>query len=63
MAMVPIDPAAEVAGKGHHLIIDATTYMPPDIIGPDVKLVRRPAGEHIDALMSQLRAIQEGGDR
>jgi len=63
MAMVPIDPAAEVAGKGHHLIIDATTYMPPDIIGPDVKLVRRPAGEHIDALMRELRAIQEGEDR
>src|SRR3546814_13640750 len=33
MAMVPIAPAAVTPGKGHHLIIDATSYPPPDPVG------------------------------
>ncbi|MGH7906369.1 MAG: hypothetical protein ACREP6_07050 [Candidatus Binataceae bacterium] len=63
MAMIPIDPSAEVAGKGHHLIIDATTFLPPDPVGPDIKLVRRPAGEEIDRLMKRIHEMQEGGGK
>jgi 4-hydroxybenzoate decarboxylase len=63
MPMIPIDPAAEVSGKGHHLIIDATSFLPPDNVGPDVKLVNRPAGEHIERLMRRIRDMQEEGAR
>lgn len=62
MPMIRIDPAAEVPGKGHHLIIDATSFLPPDIVGPDVKLVNRPAGKVIDDLAKRIRAIQDGED-
>jgi UbiD family decarboxylase len=61
MPMVPIDPSAEVPGKGHHLIIDATSFVAPDPVGPDMKMVNRPAGEHIDRLMRQIRKMQENG--
>ncbi len=59
MPMVPIDPAAEVPGKGHRLIIDATSFMLPDNLGADPHLVDRPAGPTIDTLMQRLRALQE----
>jgi UbiD family decarboxylase len=58
MPMVPIDPAAEVPGKGHRLIIDATSFMLPDNLGADPHLVDRPMGPEIDALMQQLRELQ-----
>ena len=61
MPMVPIDPAAEVPGKGHRLIIDATSFMLPDNLGADPHLVDRPMGPEIDALMQRLRELQEGG--
>lgn len=60
MPMVPIDPAAEVPGKGHRLIIDATSFMAPDNLGADPHLVDRPMGPAIDALMQRLRELQEG---
>jgi UbiD family decarboxylase len=60
MPMVPIDPAAEVPGKGHRLIIDATSFMLPDNLGADPHLVDRPMGPEIDALMQQLRELQGG---
>jgi vanillate/4-hydroxybenzoate decarboxylase subunit C len=59
MSMVPIDPSAEVPGKGHRLIIDATSYLPPENVG-EAHLVSRPAGAQIDALMAQLRTLQRG---
>ena len=59
MPMVPIDPAAEVAGKGHRLIIDATSFLPPDNIGPDVRIVTPPIGPEVDALSKMIRALQE----
>lgn len=63
MAMVPIDPSAEVPGKGHRLIIDATSFMPPDDMGDDPHLVERPAGPVIDALMKDLRELQKRGEK
>jgi UbiD family decarboxylase len=63
MAMVPIDPAAEVPGKGHHLIIDATSFMPPDPIGGDAKIVTPPAGPEIDALAQRIRDLQEAAGK
>jgi 3-polyprenyl-4-hydroxybenzoate decarboxylase len=63
MAMVPIDPAAEVPGKGHRLIIDATSFMAPDNLGADPHLVSRPAGAEIDALLQRLKSMQvQGGE-
>jgi UbiD family decarboxylase len=61
MPMVPIDPAAEVPGKGHRLIIDATSFMAPDNLGADPHLVDRPMGPEIDALMQRLNELQKGG--
>jgi len=64
MPMVPIDPAAEVPGKGHRLIIDATSFMAPDNLGADPHLVTRPGGPEIDEIMKRLRAMQDqGGNR
>lgn len=63
MPMVPIDPSAEVPGKGHRLIIDATSFMLPDNLGADPHLVDRPMGPEIDALMQRLRELQQGGVR
>jgi 3-polyprenyl-4-hydroxybenzoate decarboxylase len=60
MAMVPIDPSAVVPGKGHHLIIDATSFMPPDPVG-DAHLVDRPHGPVIEELGRRIRALQGGG--
>lgn len=59
MAMIPIDPAAVVAGKGHHLIIDATSPMAPDFLGNDAEIVTPPAGPAIDALARRIRELQE----
>jgi UbiD family decarboxylase len=59
MAGVPVDPSAVTPGRGHHLIIDATTHAPPDPIGIDVEMVRRPEGEQIDALAGVIRGLQE----
>ncbi len=60
MPMVIIDPAAAVPGKGHRLIIDATSFMPPDEIGADSQLVSPPAGPEIDALAQRIQQLQEG---
>jgi UbiD family decarboxylase len=61
MPMIPIDPAAEVAGKGHRLIIDATSFMPPDKLGGDSKIVTPPAGPEIDAIAKVIQLLQNGG--
>ena len=37
MPGIPIDPAAVIPGKGHRLIIDATTHVPPDPVGNDIE--------------------------
>lgn len=60
MPMMIIDPAAEIPGKGHRLIIDATSFMAPDNLGLDTHLVDRPMGSTIDAMMHRLRGLQEG---
>ncbi len=60
MAMVPIDPAAVVPGKGHHLIIDATSYVPPDPIG-EAHLVTPPSGPEITTLYKRILELQRGG--
>ncbi len=60
MPMVIIDPAAEVPGKGHHLIIDATSFMPPDHVGADARIVTPPGGEQIDALAKRLQELRSG---
>jgi len=62
MPMVIIDPAAEVPGKGHRLIIDATSPMPPDPMGADAKLVTPPTGKEIDELARRIQALQGGRD-
>lgn len=58
MAMVPIDPSAVVPGKGHHLIIDATSFLPPDPVG-EAKLVSPPFGQRVDELAAIIRGLQE----
>lgn len=58
MPLVLIDPSAEVPGKGHRLIIDATSFMPPDIVGSDSKLVMPPAGAEIDDLAKYVQKLQ-----
>lgn len=57
MAMVPIDPAAVVPGKGHHLIIDATSFLPPEPVG-DAHLVEPPRGPLIEELGKRIKAMQ-----
>ena len=58
MPMVIIDPAAEIPGKGHRLIIDATSFMPPDPAGADVKIVSPPGGPEIDELARMIQQLQ-----
>ena len=58
MPMVIIDPAAEIPGKGHRLIIDATSFMPPDPAGADVKIVTPPRGAEIDELARMIQQLQ-----
>ena len=58
MPMVIVDPAAEIPGKGHRLIIDATSFMVPDPVGADSKLVMPPAGEEIDELARMVQKLQ-----
>lgn len=60
MPMVIIDPSAEVPGKGHRLIIDATSFMPPDKVGADSRIVTPPLGAHIDALAKRIQELQTG---
>ncbi|MDB5698941.1 MAG: UbiD family decarboxylase, partial [Alphaproteobacteria bacterium] len=59
MAMIPIDPSAVTPGKGHHLIIDATSFMAPDPVG-EAHLVEPPAGPEIEALSKRILAMQNG---
>ena len=63
MPMVIIDPAAAVPGKGHRLIIDATSHMPPDPVGADTKFVTPPTGKEIDDLAMRIQALQGGGEK
>lgn len=59
MAGILVDPSAVIAGKGHHLIIDATAPMPPDPIGIDAEMVRPPSGTEIDEFFHIIRNLQE----
>lgn len=59
MPAVPIDPSAVTPGKGHRLIIDATSYMHPDPVG-DAHIVTPPSGVEIDNLSKLIRSMQEG---
>jgi UbiD family decarboxylase len=59
MAMIPIDPSAVTPGKGHHLIIDATSFMAPDPVG-EAHLVEPPSGPEIEALGKRILAMQNG---
>jgi UbiD family decarboxylase len=63
MPLVLIDPAAEVPGKGHRLIIDATSFMAPDPVGADSKLVMPPAGAEIDELARMVQELQRQADK
>ena len=58
MPLIQVDPAAEVSGKGHRLIIDATGFMAPDIINNESRLVTPPLGEEIDALFKKIKILQ-----
>jgi vanillate/4-hydroxybenzoate decarboxylase subunit C len=59
MPMIIIDPAAEIPGKGHRLIIDATSFMPPDKVGADAKIVTPPSGPKIDELAKIIQGLQQ----
>jgi 4-hydroxybenzoate decarboxylase len=63
MPMVIVDPAAEVPGKGHRLIIDATSHMPPDPMGADAKMISPPTGKEIDDLAKRIQALKGGLDQ
>ena len=60
MPGIPIDPAAVIPGKGHRLIIDATTHVPPDPVGNDIEIVVPPSGPEIEALARRIKAMQNG---
>ncbi len=62
MPMVPIDPAAVTPGKGHRLIIDATSFMAPDPLG-EAKLVSPPNGPAIDELAKTIQVMQERSEK
>ncbi|MBP1157172.1 MULTISPECIES: non-oxidative hydroxyarylic acid decarboxylases subunit C [unclassified Paenibacillus] len=59
MPMVPIDPSAEVPGKGHHLIIDATSFAKPDKIGEESAMITPPEGKAIEDLTKLIKSLQE----
>jgi 4-hydroxybenzoate decarboxylase len=59
MAGIVVDPSAVTPGKGHHLIIDATTNVSPDPIGNDAEIVRPPSGAEIDEISRIIQRIQE----
>ena len=58
MPLSDADPSAEIGGKGHRLIIDATAYMPPDTISVNNNLVESPAGAHIEDLQCRLDGLR-----
>ena len=60
MPMVMLDPAAEVPGKGHRLIIDATSPMPPDPVGADARIITPPTGKEIEDLFKRIQKLQGG---
>jgi UbiD family decarboxylase len=49
--------------KGHRLIIDATSHMPPDPVGADAKIVTPPTGKEIDDLAKRIQALQGGDEK
>ena len=58
MPLSDADPSAEIGGKGHRLIIDATSYMPPDRISVNNNLVESPGGPVIadlERIINELR--------
>jgi UbiD family decarboxylase len=57
MAMIPLDPSSIVPGKGHHLIIDATSFVPPDYVG-EAKMLSTPTGENIKNLANTIKKLQ-----
>lgn len=58
MPLTMVDPSAEIPGKGHRLIIDATGFMPPDNVGRDSRLVTPPMGSEIDDLAKYIMQLQ-----
>jgi len=63
MPLVSVDPAAEIAGKGHRLIIDATGFMPPDVLGLDGRLVTPPQGPEVEALAKMIVSLQNESNK
>ena len=59
MPLSDADPSAEVGGKGHRLIIDATSYMPPDRISVNNNLVESPAGPVVDELERMINVLRK----
>jgi vanillate/4-hydroxybenzoate decarboxylase subunit C len=60
MPMMMSDPAAVVKGKGHRLIIDATSFVGPDKKRHDTDVVRWADGGRLDELSSVIRQLQAG---
>ena len=58
MPMVDADPSALAIGKGHHLIIDATGYAPPDEPAGTDRIVTTPVGAEIDELTQLIQSLQ-----
>ena len=59
MPLSDADPSAEIGGKGHRLIIDATCYMPPDKISVNNNLVESPSGEVINELERMINDLRK----
>jgi UbiD family decarboxylase len=62
MPMMMSDPAAVVKGKGHRLILDATSFVGPDKQRHDTDVVRIPDGSRIDIIAKTIRSLQQAGD-
>lgn len=56
-SMVPADPSAVNPGKGHRLVIDATSHARPDFIG-HAELINPPTGDEIDAIANRLATLK-----
>ena len=58
MPWCSLTPRRKFPARGHRLIIDATSFMPPDPIGGDAKIVSPPSGDEIDDLAKYVQRLQ-----
>jgi UbiD family decarboxylase len=58
MPMIDADPSSKVVNLGHRLIIDATSYVAPEILGGTAQDVRLPTGPAVDEVFRTIQRLQ-----